>query len=197
VGRVRGMEIVNVISVSGGKDSTALWLLAHEMGIPVQPVFADTGNEHPMTYEYIEYLESQLGSAKRVKADFSKQIAKKREYVNTKWREEGVPEFIVESALSMLHPTGNPFLDLCIWKGRFPSRKAQFCTQFLKREPIFKEIVVPALELGKHLVMWQGIRANSRILHPVQANMDYVNKRKGDLYVISTSCKPRRRDPAS
>ena len=32
-------------------------------------------------------------------------------------------------------PTGNPFLDLCIIKGRFPSRKAQFCTQFLKTEP--------------------------------------------------------------
>lgn len=155
-----GMKKIDVVSISGGKDSTALWLLAIEMGIKVHPVFADTGNEHPMTYEYIEYLESKLGSVKRVMADFSKQIAKKREYVNTVWREEGVDVFIIMSALAMLHPTGNPFLDLCIWKGRFPSRKAQFCTQFLKREPIFNDIVTPALEAGDNLVMWQGIRAD-------------------------------------
>ncbi len=36
----------------------------------------------------------------------------------------------------MLHASGNPFLDLCMIKGRFPSRKAQFCTQELKLAPM-------------------------------------------------------------
>lgn len=44
------MKEVNIISVSGGKDSTALYLLAIEFfGKDFIPVFADTGNEHPVT----------------------------------------------------------------------------------------------------------------------------------------------------
>ncbi|MGA4815516.1 phosphoadenosine phosphosulfate reductase family protein [Pseudomonas aeruginosa] len=40
--------------MSGGKDSTALLLLAIERGAEdLQAVFADTGHEHPQTYEYI------------------------------------------------------------------------------------------------------------------------------------------------
>ena len=27
-------------------------------------------------------------------------------------------------ALAVMYPSGNPFLDLCMWKGRFPSRMA-------------------------------------------------------------------------
>lgn len=48
---------VNVISVSGGKDSTAMLLLAIERGTEnIRPVFCDTGNEHPLTYDYVRYL---------------------------------------------------------------------------------------------------------------------------------------------
>jgi len=39
------MKIANVLSISGGKDSTAMWIYAvKEMGVEVIPVFADTGN---------------------------------------------------------------------------------------------------------------------------------------------------------
>jgi diphthamide synthase (EF-2-diphthine--ammonia ligase) len=44
----------HIASVSGGKDSTALWLLAVERGVEIQPVFADTG--HEQTYEYLADL---------------------------------------------------------------------------------------------------------------------------------------------
>ncbi|STV76423.1 PUA domain (predicted RNA-binding domain) [Klebsiella michiganensis] len=75
----------HVISLSGGKDSLALWLLSREWDIVSVVIFADAGHEHPLTYEYISLLEQN-------------------------------------------YPRGIPFLDLCIWKGRFTTSRARFCT---------------------------------------------------------------------
>lgn len=152
--------MTNVLSVSGGKDSAAMWIYAvKELGVQVVPVFADTGNEHPETYKYVEYLERMLGPVKRVVPDFSRQIAKKRLYVQEHWSAKGVPQKHIESALECLVPTGFPFLDLCIWKGRFPSPKARFCTQYLKIIPIAEQVYFPLFEQGHKVVSWQGVRA--------------------------------------
>ena len=52
-----------LVPVSGGKDSTACLVKAiDKVGKEfVQPVFNDTGWEHPQTYAYLEYLECRLG----------------------------------------------------------------------------------------------------------------------------------------
>ncbi|MGG1638288.1 phosphoadenosine phosphosulfate reductase family protein [Paenibacillus sp. NRS-1760] len=153
-------QIANVMSVSGGKDSAAMWIYAtKELGVEVIPVFADTGNEHPSTYEYLDYLERELGPIRRVVPDFTKQIAKKREYVQEHWAGKGVTDEQIKIALEHLKPSGNPFLDLCIWKGRFPSTKVRFCTQFLKIIPIAEGVYFPLLEDGYHIISWQGVRA--------------------------------------
>jgi len=55
-----------VVSLSGGKDSTAVCLWLREQGIAHHRVFADTGWEHPAVYEQIEYLEEVLGPIVRV-----------------------------------------------------------------------------------------------------------------------------------
>jgi 3'-phosphoadenosine 5'-phosphosulfate sulfotransferase (PAPS reductase)/FAD synthetase len=149
-----------VVSVSGGKDSTATALIAIDrMGREnCRFVFADTGNEHELTTEYVHnYMPTVFGPITTIKADFTRLIAGKRTYVETKWREQGVPEFIVQRALSVLHPTGNPFLDLCTWKGRFPSRMAQFCTQELKRRPL-DAYMLERMGEGYNLSSWRGIR---------------------------------------
>src|SRR5690554_5467136 len=111
-----------------------MWLLALERETEnLEVIFADVGHEHPKTYEYIE---ERLGKVRRIKSDFTEQIERKRKFVQTKWREEGVSENIIDDALEVLKPTGIPFLDLCLWKGRFPSSMARFCTQELKVRPI-------------------------------------------------------------
>jgi 3'-phosphoadenosine 5'-phosphosulfate sulfotransferase (PAPS reductase)/FAD synthetase len=151
----------NIVSVSGGKDSTALLLLAIERDTPnLQAVFADTGHEHAQTYEYIQYLNDTVFPIRTIRADFSRQIAGKAEFVAVKWREQGVPEEKVLRALEILKPTGNPFLDLCIWKGRFPSTKARFCSEELKRNPIINQVQNPYLDAGEDVISWQGVRAD-------------------------------------
>lgn len=154
----------NIISVSGGKDSTALLLLAIERNTEnMQAVFADTGNEHQQTYDYVQYLHENVFPIRRVVADFSQQIAGKREYVLEKWAEKGVSQADIDRAAAALVPTGNPFLDLCIWKGRFPSSKAAFCSEELKRNPIIRKVQNPLLDAGDDVVSWQGVRRDESL----------------------------------
>lgn len=149
----------HIVNISGGKDSASAYMLAILRGKPFRAVTADTDHEHEITYDWIRKLPERTGGpeVEVVKADFSHRIAHKRHVVQTKWVSEGVPEEIIRAALDVLHPTGNAFLDLCIWKGRFPSIKSQFCTEQLKSIPIFDQVFAPALEHGP-VVSWQGER---------------------------------------
>lgn len=158
--------MIAVVSVSGGKDSTATLLIALER-LPKEsifPVFADTGNEHPVTYDYVRYLGEKLGlPIKWVRADFSEWWWQRRDYVRDIWpgEKKNVPPDIVARVLTVFEkgPTGNPYLDLCIIKGRFPSRKAQFCTDFLKKQPINK-YVNDLVAQHSQVESWQGVRAD-------------------------------------
>lgn len=162
------MAIKHVISVSGGKDSTALLVLALSRcpAKSVVPIFCDTGNEHQAVYDYLIYLEQALGvSITRLKADFTERFAVRRMFIardqrtrrdksgrKVRWSNKAK-----RRALASLHPSGNPFLDLCMLKGRFPSRKAQFCTEELKRN-MAVEFQLGLQEQGHHIISWQGVR---------------------------------------
>lgn len=169
------MREANIVSVSGGKDSTATLLLAIEREAEdLRAVFADTGHEHQQTYEYVEYLAEATGvEIEWVRADLSMQIAAKRDYIAWKWLDDGVPQEQINLALDVLKPTGNPFLDMCLWKGRFPSTKARFCTDHLKVSPINEQVIRPALRSGvKRLVSWQGVRADESASRAKLPEMD-------------------------
>lgn len=159
--------IKHVISVSGGKDSTATLLIALE-NCPresIVPIFCDTGNEHESVYEYLRYLEQALDiTIHRLKADFTENITAKRMFIardQRKGRKNGKrirwSNKAKRRALAALVPTGNPFLDLCMWKGRFPSRKAQFCTEELKRN-MAVEFQLDLIDSGHQVLSWQGVR---------------------------------------
>lgn len=164
----------HIVCISGGKDSAATYMLAIERGMPFRAVTADTGHEAQETYDWIKALPAAVGGPEIevVRADFSKRIANKRDIVLTKWVEEGVEQDIIDAALSVLHPTGNPFLDLCIWKGRFPSAKARFCTEFLKSHPMDEQIVRPALAMNA-VVRWQGERRDES---PMRRNLPAIQR---------------------
>jgi len=209
------MRVIHVISVSGGKDSTATLLIAIERcgRENIIAIFCDTGNEHADTYAYLEYLEVTLSiKIVRLKADFAPQLAAKRMFIardvrtarekvvvpcvdlryglpiparrpgsgefitaERKLKDGTIETYVVQKtrkvagrkvrwsnkakrrALAVMHPSGNPFLDLCMWKGRFPSRKAQFCTEELKRN-MAVGFQLELMEAGNKVISWQGVR---------------------------------------
>lgn len=51
----------HVLSLSGGKDSTALAVYMRDKVPEMEYVFMDTGEELAETYEYLERIESYLG----------------------------------------------------------------------------------------------------------------------------------------
>lgn len=153
---------MHVVSISGGKDSAATALVALET-MPRESlrfIFCDTGNEHESVYDYVAYMARHLGiQIDTLRAEFSQQIARQRDYILNKWPGKGVPLEACERAAKAMAPTGNPFLDLCIWKGRFPSRRAQFCTEQLKTLPA-TEYQLDLIDSGQcqAVYSWQGVR---------------------------------------
>ena len=156
------MSIMHVASMSTGKDSvaTALLMLQTQPRENCRIVFADTGNEHELVYKHLDYLEGALGMRiDRLRVNFDGEIARKREYVRNHWQRKGVSAADCERAIGALVPTGNPYLDLCIWKGRFPSRTKQFCTDFLKTRPLVEyQMDIIDAGLADAVWSWQGIR---------------------------------------
>lgn len=170
---------INVILISGGKDSTAVGLLAKNANVERLNVFADTGHEHSTTYGYVKYLSEKLGEIHQVRADLSGDIERKRRYIADHWQDNLINRHgfseeqainAVNRALDILHPTGNPFLDLCMLKGRFPSTKARFCSTILKHDTVKNQIIDQLLNKYDEVIIWQGVRAQespARALLPI------------------------------
>ncbi|KAF0232383.1 MAG: hypothetical protein FD177_2573 [Desulfovibrionaceae bacterium] len=175
------MNTVCLHGYSGGKDSTAQYLHYLDLGLSFQVAFADTGNEHPATLEYVYELPKRTGGPEIqwVKADFSADIERKRRFVEQKW-----PSNIVGRALEVLHATGVPFLDLCLWKGRFPSMKSRFCTSELKVIPIREQVIDPILATGAEVYSCQGMRRDESLPRSKMAGLEHAGGKLWNLRPI-------------
>ena len=180
------MRMTRIVSVSGGKDSTALYLLALERGKPFSAVFADTGHEAAQTYEYIRTLPERTGgpAIRTVKADYTERLRKRREKLPELWRKKGVPQEYIDRAIPLLQPTGIPFVDASLWNGIFPAPKQRYCTRELKQEPIEEQVYRPILERGEHLVSWQGIRAEESIVRADMKARQHLSGKYGNYHVL-------------
>ena len=81
---------MNVVSFSGGKDSTAMLLMMLERGVRVDRiVYVDTTKEFPQMYEHIEQVKAMIAPLKieTVKIDFDYWFS---EYIRTKGKRIGV-----------------------------------------------------------------------------------------------------------
>jgi len=179
---LRNSNAQNVLSFSGGKDSVAMYLLALEAGIDFVAVCADTGNEHEITMDYVRNFHHQTGGpeVRIIQADFSGDFAHRRAFVANDRRvkkrrvikrnaDGSIQSVSVKPVrftnkqkrrmLENLYPSGNPFLDLMMIKGRFASTMAAFCTEELKRNQIIWQVHFPVIDEGKIVVSWQGVRA--------------------------------------
>lgn len=157
------MTIQHVINVSGGKDSDCVYLLALERGRPFRAVFADTGHEHPWTYEHVERLAERTGgpAVEWIKEDFGAPLERRRARLPEQWSAVGVPQSLIDRALELLHPTGVPYLDMVMSKGMFAaSVSRKFCTELLKVKPSEEQVTEPLLQQGVSVVQWLGIRAD-------------------------------------
>ena len=163
------MKIIHVGSLSTGKDSQAtILLMINRVGKEnCRFVMADTGNEDAAVFAHVAYLEATLGiKVDILKADFSERISNKRMFIardQRNGRKDGKrirwSNKAKRRALAVLYPSGIPFLDLCMWKGRFPSRRAQFCTTELKTM-LMVEYQMALMDQGFGVISWQGIRRN-------------------------------------
>ena len=95
-----------------------------------------------------------------------------------------LPDAVIDEAITLLVPSGNPFLDLYMLKGRFPGLKARFCTDELKIMPMMA-IKQPLLDAGFHIVEWIGERAQEsrdRARKPVVQRIRHASGASQILY---------------
>lgn len=123
--------VINYCGLSGGKDSTAtaLWLI-HESGVPKESIRFTFCNTHNEHEFTYEHLRM----------------------LSVRFQSWGTAPIV------WLEPERG-FFDLAKWKGRFPSRKARFCTQHLKVIPSRAD-VQQLLRTGHDVIVYSGVRAS-------------------------------------
>jgi 3'-phosphoadenosine 5'-phosphosulfate sulfotransferase (PAPS reductase)/FAD synthetase len=125
-------KVRHILSLSGGKDSTALAILMKDRVQGMEYVFCDTKKELPETYEYLDKLEAFLGK-KIVR------IADDRGFDHWLKLKSSLRNGTDEDAEQ------RPFL---------PSSRIRWCTEYLKIKPFEKYVG------NDEIMLYVGIRAD-------------------------------------
>lgn len=111
-----------VVGFSGGADSqaTALWVRRHYPAADIYLMFSDTGNEHPVTLDFIERYSRTIHPVQVVRPQVQDMLGRAVK---------------ARAAFGLSHTDPLTFDLLAKLKGMFPSTKARFCTSHLKLYP--------------------------------------------------------------
>ena len=135
--------ILNVVSFSGGKDSTAMLLRMLEEGMAVDVIlFCDTGLEFPQLYEHIRKVERDIGreiTVVKADEDFEYLFAHKK---------------IIRKKKTLLAERYGMERDGYSWAGP----KMRWCTEKLKNQP--RERYLRGLREKYEVIEYVGIAAD-------------------------------------
>lgn len=143
--------VKHVVGFSGGIDSqaTARWVLNRHPPEDVILINSDVGgHEHPITTEFIHKYSEQIHPVivcSSIVADLGNRGTKpggKAKEQRDKFNDNDPMDFAT----------------LALIKGRFPSRKAQFCTEHLKLAPQLRWM--RANLKGEEVIRYAGVRRN-------------------------------------
>lgn len=121
-GEAKAMSMKHIVGFSGGIDSQACarWVLNR---YPAEDVILTNsnagGNEHPLTVEFVEWYSTNVHPVVTTNA-----------IIGDMWITPGFAETKGYDSNAPLD-----FATMAAIKGRFPSRVAQFCTEYLKLVP--------------------------------------------------------------
>lgn len=145
------MSTKHVVGFSGGIDSQACanWVLDRFPKEDVILINSDAGgNEHPLTTEHIRWFNDHVHPVIMITPIVSDLGDVGTRDGGTRDRRRSLGE---DSPLT--------FDKLAFVKGRFPSRKAQFCTEYLKLSPLRRELA-KLYEEGHEVIRYAGVRAD-------------------------------------
>jgi 3'-phosphoadenosine 5'-phosphosulfate sulfotransferase (PAPS reductase)/FAD synthetase len=121
----------NIVSFSGGKDSTAMLLMMVEQGIPIDEiVFCDTEKEFPQMYDHIQKVQEYIGREVTVLREPGKFDYLMFDHVKTRGKNKGKKGY------------------------GWPDMRCRWCTSKLKAD-VFKKYIKQ--KHGKDYVKFIGI----------------------------------------
>lgn len=122
-------ELFHAVSLSGGKDSTAMLLLMIERGLPIQAVLtADTGMEFPEMYEHLQKLNDYL-------------FAERGLHLTWLRHPKGFEWLMFEEKKQRPASIKNrQWLGVSLYGNGWPGPRVRWCTGQLKTHLIHKEI---------------------------------------------------------
>lgn len=155
----------HVVGFSGGIDSQAC------AGVVIDQYGAENviltnsdagGNEHPLTTEFVEWYSTNVHPVVVVRARVSDlaDVGTRDGATGERRRTLGEDEPLTFDRLAFV-------------KGRFPSRKAQFCTEYLKLRPQQRWVFENLRDRGVDYVRYTGVRADESALRADQPEREW------------------------
>ena len=173
-----------LVSLSGGKDSTATYLHLLESGYldrvergggKVYRVFADTGWELPETYAYLERLEERFGKIHRVATWVPGPGEEKPagyDHLEPVWKTASkvmdADRWALAKLLEIRFGRYSPLIRLMVQWGKFPMSSRRWCTDDTKKRPI-----VGFLATLNNPVNAIGVRAEESAKRAIQPEWEW------------------------